>query len=494
MNPIQGVSEIYPRADKPASELPIEVTSFLQPSPSDLVAMNMRREAPTQSLIVQKYGGSSLADAAGIRRSARRIAETQAAGYQVLAVVSAMGDTTDELLDLAASVSSRPRACDLDALLTTGELISMALLAMALADLGAITRTFTGSQAGLITDSLHGKARITDVKPDRIRACLKRGEIAIVAGFQGRSQKERALTTLGRGGSDLTAVVLAAALHASLCEIYTDVDGIYTADPRIVPTARKINVLSSEEMLEFAASGSKILHLRCVEYARRFGVPIHVRSSFVQNTGTLVLPGPNRIHIGEDAGEQPVMSEVVGVNSAARITLVGVPNESGTTTKIFQGLAESGVSVEMIVQNVRAPDIGFSDIVFTLPELEAPAALAVLSSAKATLGFHDLLYNEHVGKVSLSGLGMRSSPGVFHLFFKALSDAGIEMELIEMSETCIGAVTRASQLEDAVRSIRRAFGLLIVGDQAPTRRQVPVIPVPVPVPLAAVGLEGPVPP
>ncbi|MBG6184921.1 aspartate kinase [Arthrobacter sp. CAN_A214] len=420
--------------------------------------MKIPRAAPPRNLIVQKYGGSSLADAAGIRRSAQRIAETQASGYQVLAVVSAMGDTTDELLDLATSVSPRPRACDLDALLTTGELVSMALLVIALADLGANARTFTGSQAGLITDSLHGKARITDVKPDRIHACLKRGDIAIVAGFQGRTRKKKALTTLGRGGSDLTAVALAAALHASVCEIYTDVDGIYTADPRVVPTARKIEVLSSEEMLEFAASGAKILHLRCVEYARRFNVPIHVRSSFIQAPGTLVLPCLDG-HRATSARERVVVSAVTSNNSAATITVTDVPLSTEATARIFGSLANSGFTIRMITRYTHQAHHSTSDLVFALPATDAPAALATLTAIQEATGFRGVKVQDHMGQITVSGLGMRSSSEVLCAFFRVLSDADIPVQLIETSELSISAVIPADRLEDAVRGLEVGFGL-----------------------------------
>ena len=376
-----------------------------------------------------------------------------------------MGDTTDELCDLAASVSTRPRPRELDALLSTGENISAALLAIALADLGTIARVFTGSRAGIITDDVHGKARITHLKPSRLRASLERGEIPIVAGFQGRTRKSKEVTTLGRGGSDLTAVAIAAALDAGVCEIYTDVDGVYTADPRVVSTARKIDVLSSEEMLELAASGSKVLHLRCVEYARRFGVPIHVRSSFVPDTGTLILPG-SRIRVGGPAKEQAVIAGVASVNSTAQITVSGVPEQSATAAVVFQALAASGLTAAAIVQNARARASGLSDLTFTLPAHEASDALATLSAARSAIGYQDL-HHEDVGTVSLTGLGMRSSPEIFCSFFNALAHAGIDTLMTEISETCVAAVTRASQLNDAVRVLRQAFGLASDGEAAP---------------------------
>lgn len=430
-----------------------------------LAAEGTARRVSLDGLIVQKFGGSSVADAAGIRRVAQRIAGSRAAGYQVVGVVSAMGDTTDELCDLAASVSARPPARELDTLLSTGENISAALLAIALADLGETARVFTGSRAGLITDDVHGKARITHIKPSRLRACLKRGEIPIVAGFQGRTRKTKEVTTLGRGGSDLTAVAIAAALEAGVCEIYTDVDGVYTADPRVVSAARKIDVLSSEEMLELAASGSKVLHLRCVEYARRFSVPIHVRSSFVPDAGTLILPGLARIRLGGSAKEQAVVTGVTSANSTAKITVSGVPEQSASAAAVLEALAETGLSVAAIVQNSRSRASGLSDLTFTLPAHEAPDALATLSAARSAIGFQDL-QNEDVGTVSLTGLGMRSSPEIFNSFFSALAHAGIDMLLTEISETCVAAVTRASQLDDAVRVLQQTFGLAVDSEAA----------------------------
>ncbi len=442
-----------------SSSLPSGAPTIGGPVPLGILPVEMEMAAPSQNVMVQKFGGSSVADAAGIRRAARRVAETQASGYQVVAVVSAMGDTTDELLDLATSISPRPHARELDTLLTTGELVSAASLAIALADLGVDVRTFTGSEAGLITDDRHGKARITDVDPRLIRACLKRGQIAVLAGFQGRSHNGEAVTTLGRGGSDLTAVALAAALGASVCEIYTDVDGIYTADPRIVSNARKIDVLASEEMLEFAASGAKVLHLRCIEYARRFGVPIHVRSSFVHKQGTMILPSLDQPDADAHAGEQTLVSDVASANSAAQVTVAGIPDCSKTTARLFQVLAASGLNIEMIGQNPREAGAELADITFILPAAEVRAAIAALNAAQGRLGFETLYHNDEMGRVSLTGLGMRSSPTAFHTFFKALTDAGISLEMISISELCIVAVTPAHQLAEAVRALQMAFGL-----------------------------------
>lgn len=413
---------------------------------------------PRGSLIVQKFGGSSVADAAGICRAARRIAKTREAGYQVVAVVSAMGDTTDQLCELAAGVAHHPNPGALDSLLSMGEAVSSSLLAMALVDCGQAARTFTGSQAGLITDSVHGKARITDVRPGRLRTCLDHDTVPIVAGFQGRTQKGRRVTTLGRGGSDLTAVALAAALGAGICEIYTDVDGVYTADPRIVPTARKIAALSSEEMLEFAACGSKVMHLRSVEYARRFGLPIHVRSSFSDEMGTLILPGLDRSPFQRPAPEQAVITEVSGCEALAEITVAGLPDDAASMSALFRSLSQRGISVQSIVEK-RPGTARRADVVFSLPAAQAAGALSLLRTRQADLGFEGLQHNGLAGKVMLSGLGMRSSPAVFSTFFSALSKARVDLDLIEISETGLGALTRADQLENAVRAVRSAFGL-----------------------------------
>ncbi|MFE5837824.1 aspartate kinase [Arthrobacter sp. NPDC056493] len=413
---------------------------------------------PRGSLIVQKFGGSSVADAAGICRAARRIAKTREAGYQVVAVVSAMGDTTDQLCELAAGVAQKPNPGALDSLLSMGEAVSSSLLAMALVDCGQAARTFTGSQAGLITDSVHGKARITDVRPGRIRTCLDHDTVPIVAGFQGRTQKARRVTTLGRGGSDLTAVALAAALGAGICEIYTDVEGVYTADPRIVPTARKIAALSSEEMLEFAACGSKVMHLRSVEYARRFGLPIHVRSSFTDEMGTLILPGLDRSPFQRPAPERAVISEVSGCEALAEITVAGLPDDAASVSDLFRSLSQRGIGVQSIVEK-RPGTARRADVVFSLPAAQAAGALSLLRARQADLGFEGLQHNGIAGKVMLSGLGMRSSPAVFSTFFTALSKARVDLDLIEISETGLGALTRADQLENAVRAVRSAFGL-----------------------------------
>lgn len=413
---------------------------------------------PRGALIVQKYGGSSVADAAGIRRAARRIAATRAAGYQVVAVVSAMGDTTDHLCDLAAMVSQQPHPGTMDALLSMGELVSSSLLAIALIDSGQAARAFTGSQAGLITDNVHGRARIIDVRPWRIRNCLDHGGVPIVAGFQGRTQKGRRVTTLGRGGSDLTAVAIAAALGAGICEIYTDVDGVYTADPRIVPTARKIAALSSEEMLEFAACGSKVMHLRSVEYARRFGLPIHVRSSFTDGVGTLILPGLDRRPFSRPAPEQAVVTEVAGVEGISEAVVAGLPDDPDKKSLLFHSLWQSGINVQSIVQNTRGPG-SRTDVAFSLPADQLTRALAVLQAQQKSLGFRDLLHRTQAGKVQLTGVGMRSSPEVLATFFNTLSKAGVDLDLIEISETSLAATTGAHQLRNAVHILGSAFGL-----------------------------------
>jgi aspartate kinase len=409
------------------------------------------------ALVVQKYGGSSVADADGIKRVAQRIVVTRKAGHSVVVVVSAMGDTTDELHDLARQVSPLPPARELDMLLTSGERISMALLAMAIANLGLSARSFTGSQAGVITDDVHGKARIIDVTPGRISGALADGAIPIVAGFQGVSANGKDITTLGRGGSDTTAVALAAALQADVCEIYTDVDGIFTADPRIVPTARRIPAIKYEEMLEMAASGAKILQLRCVEYARRYGVPIHVRSSFSNRPGTWVSDQPRE---AEGPGmEQAIISGVAHDRSEAKVTVLGVPDVVGQAAKIFRAIAAAGINIDMIVQNVSAATTGLTDISFTLPRADGEAALAALRAVQAEIKYEDLLYDDRICKVSLVGAGMRSHPGVTATFFAALAEAGVNIEMISTSEIRISVVVDENEVDAAVTATHRAFNL-----------------------------------
>ncbi len=408
-------------------------------------------------LVVQKYGGSSVSDAESVKRVAKRIVETKRNGDDVVVIVSAMGDTTDELIELAEQVSPTPAARELDMLLTAGERISMAVLAMAIHDLGVEARSYTGSQAGLITDSVHGKAKIIDVTPGRIQAALDDGAIPIVAGFQGVAQDTKDITTLGRGGSDTTAVALAAALGADVCEIYTDVDGIFTADPRIAPRARQVPRITYEEMLELAASGAKVLHLRCVEYARRFDLPIHVRSSFSDKTGTLVVSDASAPE--GDPVEQPIIAGVAHDMGDAKVTVVGVPDKPGMAAGIFRALADAGINLDMIVQNVSAAATGRTDVTFTCPQADGQKALAALEQVKDEIEFEDLRYDDGIAKISLVGAGMRSHPGVSATFFAALSDAGINVEMISTSEIRISVVTRTESAAAAVQAVHTAFGL-----------------------------------
>ena len=406
-------------------------------------------------LIVQKYGGSSVADAAGMKRVANRIVAAKRDGNQVVVVVSAMGDTTDELIDLAKQITPIPSGRELDMLLTAGERISMALLAMAIANLGHEARSFTGSQAGVITTSTHGRARIIDVTPGRIQEALKEGAIAIVAGFQGISQDTKDITTLGRGGSDTTAVALAAALEADVCEIYTDVDGVFSADPRVVPNARKLKSVTYDEMLELAASGAKVLHLRCVEYARRYDLPIHVRSSFSTNEGTWVVKN----HPEGAEMEQAIISGIAHDKSEAKITIVGVPDRTGVAARIFQAIADADINIDMIVQNVSAAATGLTDISFTLPKDEGADATAVLQKLQGEVGFVSIQYDDQIGKLSLVGAGMRSHPGVTATFFAALSNAGVNIEMISTSEIRISIICREADVERGVKAAHTAFGL-----------------------------------
>jgi len=409
------------------------------------------------TLIVQKYGGSSLADADGIKRVAQRIVATRKAGHSVVVVVSAMGDSTDELHDLARQVSPLPPGRELDMLLTAGERISMALVAMAIANLGFEARSFTGSQAGVITDSTHGNARIIDVTPGRISGALSDGAIPIVAGFQGVSHDSKDITTLGRGGSDTTAVALATALGAQTCEIYTDVDGVFTADPRIVPGARRIPLISYEEMLEMAASGAKVLQPRCVEYARRYAMPIHVRSSFSSKEGTWVTVAPDPGPEGNGM-DQPIITGVAHDRSEATITVDGVPDKVGVAATIFRVIAAASINIDMIVQSTSRAT-GRADISFTLPRQDGQAAMAALRDAQDQIGFESLVFDDRIGKVSLIGAGMRSHPGVSADFFGALADSGINIRMISTSEIRISAVVDAADLDSAVSATHRAFGL-----------------------------------
>jgi aspartate kinase len=406
------------------------------------------------SLVVQKYGGSSVADADAIKRVARRVADTRLAGHDVVVTVSAMGDTTDELLDLASAVSSTDHPREMDILLTAGERISMSLLAMAVRDLGVGAQSFTGPQAGLITSGAYGRARIIDVEPGRLRQTVAAGEVAIVAGFQGLNQETQDIQTLGRGGSDTTAVALAAARGADVCEIYTDVDGVFSADPRIVPSARKLNRITYEEMLDMAASGAKVLMPRCVEYARRFNVPIHVRSSFSGLEGTWVMDETE----GE-VMEDPIIAGVAHDRSEAKITVIGIPDVPGSAARLFEAVARSGTNIDMIVQNVSATATGITDISFTLPVASVAATRDAIAADQELIGYTDLITDEAIGKLSLVGAGMRSSSGVSAKFFAALRDAGINIEMISTSDIRISVVTRADKLDDAVRAVHTAFDL-----------------------------------
>ncbi|MGH3318712.1 MAG: aspartate kinase [Streptosporangiaceae bacterium] len=405
-------------------------------------------------LVVQKYGGSSVADADRIKRVAQRIVAMKKAGHDVVVVVSAMGDTTDDLIDLAKQVSPIPPGRELDVLLTSGERIAMALLAMAIGNLGVEAQSFTGSQAGVITTSVHGKARIIDVTPGRIQQCIDQGMIAIVAGFQGVSQDSKDITTLGRGGSDTTAVALAAALGAEACEILSDVDGVYSADPRIVPRARRIPHISYEEMLEMASCGSRILMLRCVEYARRYSVPIHVRSSFSTREGTWVVHEPE----GDDM-EQALITAVAHDCSEAEVTVVGVPDKPGVAAALFRVMSNTEINIDMIVQNVSDAVTGRTDISFTLPKADGKTAMGALSRVRGEIGFESLQYDDKIGKVSLIGAGMRSHPGVSATFFDSLADAGVNVEIISTSEIRISVVCREDDVPAAVGALHSAFEL-----------------------------------
>ncbi|TWS20711.1 aspartate kinase [Tsukamurella asaccharolytica] len=406
------------------------------------------------ALVVQKYGGSSVSSAERIRRVAERIVETKRAGNDVVVVVSAMGDTTDELLDLANQVCPAPPAREMDMLLTSGERISNALVAMAIHSLGAEAQSFTGSQAGVITTSKHGAAKIIDVTPGRVQAAIGDGKIVLVAGFQGVSQDTKDVTTLGRGGSDTTAVALAAALNADVCEIYTDVDGVYTADPRIVPNAKHLKTVSFEEMLEMAACGAKVLMLRCVEYARRYNVPVHVRSSYSTKPGTIVNGSMEDIPV-----EEAILTGVAHDRSEAKITVVGLEDKPGYAARVFRAIADAEINIDMVLQNVSKVDTGRTDITFTLPRELGPLGVEKLEILRKEIGFDSVVYDDHVGKVSLVGAGMKSHPGVTATFCEALSKAGINIELISTSEIRISVLIRDTELDEAVTALHEAFDL-----------------------------------
>lgn len=422
------------------------------------------------ALIVQKYGGSSVADAQAMKRVAKRVVDTRNAGHQVIVVVSAMGDTTDDLLDTAAEITNSAPEREMDILLSAGERISMALLSMAVNELGVPAQAYTGAQAGIRTDSQYGRAQIVGMVPERIARAVKDGQVAIVAGFQGVS-KDEDVTTLGRGGSDTTAVALAAALHADVCEIYTDVDGLFSADPRIVPKAHRLRTITQEETLEMAAHGAKILHLRAVEFARRYGVPLHVRSSFSENNGTWISDTPPHPQLRgmvpsaafannqEENMEEPIISGIAHDRSQDKITVTNIPNTPGKAARIFQICAEVGANIDMIVQNIPTSDPTRANLTFTLPEGDAKRTLEALEAARAEVGFQDLRYNPNIGKLSLIGAGMRTNPGVSAKLFQALSNAGINIDLISTSEIRISVVTKLADLDRAVQAVHSAFGL-----------------------------------
>ena len=422
------------------------------------------------ALIVQKYGGSSVADVEAIKRVAKRIVDTRNAGHKLVVVVSAMGDTTDELLDTAAQITDNAPEREMDILLTAGERISMSLLSMAINELGVPAQAFTGAQAGIHTTSAYGRAQITGMVPERIARAISEGQVAIVAGFQGISDDED-VTTLGRGGSDTTAVALAAALHADVCEIYTDVDGLFSADPRIVSKAHRLRSISTEETLELAAHGAKILHLRAVEFARRYKVPLHVRSSFSEKDGTWIsdrpaspelkglVPDAAFLDPKEGQMEQPIISGIAHDRGQDKITVAGVPNHPGRAAKVFKTIAAAGANIDMIVQNIPVGDRTRANITFTIPEADAQVALDALDAAKEEIGFQEVLYNPNIGKLSLVGTGMRTNPGVAARLFAALSEAGINIDLISSSEIRLSIVTRLEDLDRAVAVVHSAFGM-----------------------------------
>ena len=422
------------------------------------------------ALIVQKYGGSSVSDVEAIKRVAKRIVETRNAGHKLVVVVSAMGDTTDELLDTAAQITDNAPEREMDILLTAGERISMSLLSMAINELGVPAQAFTGAQAGIHTTSAYGRAQITGMVPERIARSISEGQVAIVAGFQGISDDDD-VTTLGRGGSDTTAVALAAALHADVCEIYTDVDGLFSADPRIVPKAHRLRSISTEETLELAAHGAKILHLRAVEFARRYKVPLHVRSSFSEKEGTWIsdrpaspalkglVPDAAFLDPKEGKMEQPIISGIAHDRGQDKITVAGVPNHPGRAAMVFQTIAAAGANIDMIVQNIPVADPTRANITFTIPEADAQVALNALESAKDEIGFKEVRYNPNIGKLSLVGTGMRTNPGVAARLFAALSEAGINIDLISSSEIRLSIVTKLDDLDRAVAVVHSAFGL-----------------------------------
>ena len=408
------------------------------------------------TLVVQKYGGTSVADTGRMRAVAAHVVRTRNDGNDVVVVVSAMGDATDDLVRLANEISPHPPARELDMLLTAGERISMSLLSMAIHDLGLPAASFTGSQAGIVTDTSHGRAKILEVRAGRLREALARGQIVIVAGFQGVST-EADITTLGRGGSDTTAVALAAAMGADVCEIYTDVDGVYTADPRLVPDARRLPLVSYEEMLEMAATGGRVLALRSVEFARRHGVALHVRSSFTWEPGTWVRDA-------EDV-EQAIISGVTHDTSQAKVTIVGVPDRPGIAARLFRALADEGVNVDMIEQNVSHD--GSTDISFTVPKADLPASIRVTQTLAPEIGSSDVVHDADIGRISLIGAGMKTHPGVAATMFETLAAENVNIEMISTSSIRISCVVRATEVERGVRALHKAFELADGGPQVP---------------------------
>jgi aspartate kinase len=400
-------------------------------------------------IIVQKYGGTSVAGPEEIRRVAQRVVETSEAGYAVCVVVSAMGDTTDRLIELGREVSPNPHPREQDMLLTSGERISIALVSMAINDLGREAVSFTGSQAGIVTDTSHGRARIVEMRQGRVHEALEEGKIAIVAGFQGVSTG-RDVTTLGRGGSDTTAVALAAALHADVCEIYTDVDGVYTADPRIVAKARKLGQISFEEMLELSACGARVLALRSVEYARNHGVKIHVRSSFKADEGTWIIKE-------DDMLEQAIISGIAHDTSEAKVTILAVPDKPGVAGRVFRPLADAGIDIDMIVQNSSAS--GHTDISFTVPASELERAEPIFANLAESVGGAGFTCDNDIAKISVVGAGMKSHPGVAADIFETLADAGINIGIISTSSIRISCVVRADEAERAVSVLHERLRL-----------------------------------
>ncbi|NBR75924.1 MAG: aspartate kinase [Actinobacteria bacterium] len=405
------------------------------------------------ALIVQKYGGTSVADPERMRNVARHVAETRKAGHHLVVVVSAMGKATDNLLQLAHQVSQNPPSREMDMLLTTGERISMSLLCMALHDLGIDAVSFTGSQVGIITDTVHGKAKILEVKGDRVRAAIGEGKVAVVAGFQGISTAKE-ITTLGRGGSDTTAVALAAALQADSCEIYTDVTGVFTADPRVVPQARKIGVLQFDEMLEMAGAGSKVLALRSVEFARNHDVPIHVRSSFTWEEGTWVV---GRHHERMKNMEEPVISGVVQDASEAKITVHSVPDRPGVSAALFEALANANINVDMIVQNTSTA--GTTDISFTVPKADVATAEPIVANLAKEIAAGGVNHDNDIAKISLVGAGMKTSPGIAAKMFRVLADNDVNIEMISTSTIRVSVVVRSANMQKAVQALHTAFNL-----------------------------------